>query len=78
MNTPAESPREAIPSLWIAEFMCWMMVVLAPLLSWVNGPSVSTDQFVVRVTVFAVALGGGVGLRIYKFLRGWRSRRVSS
>jgi hypothetical protein len=54
------------------EFMCWTMVVLAPILSWINGPSVSTDQYVVRTAVFALALTGGIVLRLAKMLRRMR------
>ena len=54
------------------EFMCWTMVVLAPILSWVNGPSVSTDQYVVRTAVFALALTGGIVFRLVKIVRRMR------
>jgi hypothetical protein len=50
MNENQESRDEPTDPLWLAEFFCWTMVVLAPILSWVNGPSVSTDQFVVRTS----------------------------
>lgn len=55
-----------------AEFACWTVVVLAPSLWWVNGPAVSTDQFVVRATLTVVAVIGGVSLRIGKWVRGRR------
>jgi hypothetical protein len=32
---------------WI-EFGCWTAIALFPFLYWVNGPAVSTDQYVVR------------------------------
>ena len=70
-----QEPPEPIPSLWIAEFMCWTMTVLAPVLSWINGPSVSTDQFVVRTDIFVLALSGGIGLPIYKLVWGRRNSR---
>jgi hypothetical protein len=78
MNENQESRDEPTDPLWLAEFFCWTMVVLAPILSWVNGPSVSTDQFVVRTTVFVLALGGGVGLRVFKFVRARRKRPKSA
>ena len=53
----------------MAELGCWTMVALAPLLRWVNGPAVSTDQFVVQVTLVTIAFVGGVGLRIYNWKR---------
>jgi len=44
------------------------MVVLAPILYWVNGPAVSTDQAVVRGLVFGLALLGGLSIRVAKWL----------
>jgi hypothetical protein len=52
---------------WI-EFGCWATLVLAPFLYWVNGPAVSTDQFVVRTALVVLAACGGVGLRCYAWL----------
>lgn len=68
MTNPHET-EQANEMWWLAEFGCWTMVVLAPILSWVNGPAVSTDQFVVRTAVFTLALTGGVTLRIVKLIR---------
>ncbi|MGO8752629.1 MAG: hypothetical protein ACLQNE_42355 [Thermoguttaceae bacterium] len=59
---------------WPLADCCWTMVVLAPLLTWVNGPAVSTDQFVVRTSVFTLALVSAVSLRIAKIVRGGRNR----
>jgi hypothetical protein len=67
-----------IDLLWLAEFFCWTMVVLAPILSWVNGPAVSTDQFVVRTCVFVLALSGGAGLRMFKLVRARRKRHKTN
>ena len=61
--------EEGIAPLVVGEFCCWTMVVLAPILTWVNGPSVSTDQFVVRTVVFSLALAGGVSLRVTNVVR---------
>jgi hypothetical protein len=68
MDEPREE-AEPVDPWFLAEFGCWTMVVLAPILTWVNGPSVSTDQFVVRTGVFSLALTCGIGLRIFKVLR---------
>lgn len=57
--------RDVAPAI---EFMCWVVVVLAPLLRLINGAAVTDDQFVIQVTVFALALTGAIGLRIYNFL----------
>ena len=70
-------PQESVDPWFLAEFCCWTMVVLAPILTWVNGPAVSTDQFVVRVTVFVLAITGGIGIRIAKLVRRRSQRRQS-
>lgn len=64
----------AIDPWRMAELCCWFVVVLAPILTWVNGPSVSTDQFVVRTFVFCAALTGGVVLSVANFIR-WRRKK---
>jgi hypothetical protein len=46
------------------EFMCWVVVILAPLLRLVNGAAVTGDQFVIQVAIFTVALIGAIGLRV--------------
>lgn len=65
---------EPINPRFLAEFCCWTMVGLAPILTWINGPSVSTDQFVVRTTVFVLALIGAIGFRVTNLLRKRRSK----
>ncbi|NQT12694.1 MAG: hypothetical protein HQ582_08095 [Planctomycetes bacterium] len=64
-----DNKEEGIDPFFMAEFCCWTMVALAPVLTWVNGPAVSTDQFVVRTAVFALALTGGVCLRVTNIVR---------
>jgi hypothetical protein len=59
--------RDAAPAL---EFMCWTVLALAPFLRWVNGPAVSTDQFVTHITVLTIALTGAIALRIYNRRKG--------
>lgn len=75
MSEPHEE-GEPVDPWYLGEFCCWTMVVLAPILTWVNGPSVSTDQFVVRTAVFCLALGGGVGLRVANVVRKRRRGRA--
>ena len=68
-NIPAdERPLRSDEILYWAEFACWTAVVLAPFLRLVNGPSVSTDQFVVRTVLVVTALLGACSLRLYKLL----------
>lgn len=68
-------PQEPVDPWFLAEFCSWTMVVLAPILTWFNGPAVSTDQFVVRVTVFVLALSAAIGIRARKILRRRSDRR---
>jgi len=48
-----------------AKFCCWTVLALAPFLYWMNGPSVSNDQFVVRTGLVVLSSLGAVGLRIF-------------
>ena len=75
-STVANGNGEPIDPWRMAEFCCWFVVVLAPILTWVNGPSVSTDQFVVRTFVFCAALTGGIVLSVANFIR-WRRRKAA-
>jgi len=70
MTESGESPndihfRDIAPAI---EFMCWVMVVLMPLLRVVNGPAVTTDQFVFQLMLFSLALISAISLRIYGLL----------
>ena len=47
------------------------MLVLAPILYYVNGPSVSTDQLVVRTALIVLSTTGAVVLRLVN----WRRRK---
>ena len=64
-NDPPEDIhfRDIAPAI---EFVCWVVVVLVPLLRWINGPAVTDDQFLVQCALFGSALLGGVGLRFYQ------------
>ena len=77
-GSPVE--REMTPAElfgWL-ELGCWTMVALAPFLYWVNGPAVSTDQFVVRTALVSLALCGGIGIRLGKGIRAFKNRRNKS
>jgi hypothetical protein len=58
--------RDIAPAI---EFVCWVIVVLAPILRLINGPAVTDDQFVIQLTLFLLALVGGISLRVYALLR---------
>jgi len=57
---------------WL-EFACWFALFLAPILYYVNGPSVSHDQFVVRTGLVVLSGVGGVVLRIVNWRRSRRA-----
>ncbi len=50
------------------EFVCWIVVLLAPFLRWVNGPAVTDDQFAIQATLVSLALAGAIGLRIFHWI----------
>jgi hypothetical protein len=47
------------------EIICWIVVVLAPFLRFVNGPAVSDDQWWIQVSLLLTVLVGAMGLRLY-------------
>jgi hypothetical protein len=51
------------------ETWCWMVLVLTPIIWWLQGPSVSTDQFIVRTALVVLAAAGGIGLRTRAWIR---------
>lgn len=48
---------------WL-EFACWTALVLSPILYYVNGPSVSNDQALVRTGLVIVSAIGAIALRL--------------
>lgn len=68
-TTNGEEPLSTREILGWLELSCWTMVALAPFLYWVNGPAVSTDQFVVRTILVSVAVVGGATMRIARWVR---------
>ena len=46
-----------------AEFCAWAALVMTPIIWWLQGESVSTDQFVVRCSLVVISACVGVGLR---------------
>lgn len=73
-----ESPDDdiEIESLlnWL-EFASWTAIALFPFLYWVNGPAVSTDQYVVRSILVVVAVVSAIGLRSWHW---WSNRPATS
>ncbi len=70
MHDPEKTP---INPWGMAEFSAWFMVALAPILTWVNGPPVSTDQAIVRTAVFTLALAAALVLTVTRLVRRWRA-----
>ena len=61
--------------LYWLEFGCWTTICLCPFLYYINGPSVSPDQAVIRTGLVICSVVGAVGLRAFKLAR---SRRGTS
>lgn len=51
------------------EFGAWCAFVMAPIIWWLQGASVSTDQFVVRTGLIAISFLVGLGLRIWAIMQ---------
>ena len=71
MNEGGDPPndirfRDVAPAF---EFVCWVVVALCPMLRFINGAAVTSDQFAIQVALFSLALTGAIGLRVYSFLR---------
>ena len=76
-NQPAESKEEPIYFRDVApaiEFCCWVVVLLAPFLRWFNGAAVTDDQFIIQMSLVAIALTSAAGLRIYNWRAGQSQR----
>lgn len=54
---------------WL-EFGCWTGLLLAPIIYWLQGSSVSPDQFVIRTAAVVLLAGGAVVLRVAAIARG--------
>jgi hypothetical protein len=70
-KTPSEEAGLSAAQLrgW-AEIGCWIALGISPILYFINGPAVSTDQYIVRMVLVILAACGGVGLRLCVWLRG--------
>jgi ABC-type microcin C transport system permease subunit YejE len=61
-----------------AEFCCWSALAMAPLIYWIQGPSVSNDQFVVRTALVIITAIGALGLRARAIIARKRSPAESA
>jgi len=73
---PGTENIEAKQIFFWLEFGCWSALVVAPLIYWMQGRSVSHDQFVVRTALIIIAAVVAIGLRIKAVLE--RNRRLSA
>jgi hypothetical protein len=51
-----------------SEFCSWVAFILSPLLWWLNGPSVSADQFWVRSGLVTISAVAAFSIRIRKLI----------
>lgn len=58
------------------EQLCWMILAMTPVVWWLQGESVSKDQFVVRVSLLVLSASGGVAFRVAAFIRSRRAEHV--
>ena len=63
MDDDAADTLELAEILGWAEFCAWSALVMTPIIWWLQGPSVSTDQFVVRTGLVVISACTAVGLR---------------
>ena len=61
-----------------AEFCAWAALVMTPIIWWLQGPSVSTDQFVVRTGLVVISATVAVGLRGWTLLQRRRARGAAN
>ncbi len=61
---------------WI-EFGCWVALGLTPILYYINGPAVSTDQLVMRWIVVCGSLIGAFGLAGSRVRSKYRRRIIA-
>ena len=73
-NQSRERKTDQEGSLGWVGFACWTALALMLFLQWVNGPSVSTDQAVVRTALVVIAVSGAVVLPIVNWRRRARGR----
>src|SRR5579871_40071 len=73
MNDDYRDELTSAETLYWAECFAWMMLVMTPIIWWLQGPSVSTDQFVVRKSLLVISGVAAIGLRIAALRRRRRS-----
>ncbi len=56
------------------ELGCWSAIVLMPIMYWVSGPAVSTDQYVIRTLMVVLASTGVISSIVYRLILRRRDR----
>ena len=72
-KTPEEGALSLDELLRWAEFCAWSALIMTPIIWWLQGASVSTDQFVVRTSLVVISAVVGVGLRVRAWVVGRRA-----
>jgi len=73
MDDPvADEPDLGVVISW-AEFCAWATLAMTPVIWWLQGPSVSTDQFVVRTSLLVISAATGLSLRIWAIFQVMRT-----
>jgi len=62
---------------WGEQF-CWMITVITPVVCWLQGESVSKDQFIVRVSLLLLSASGGIAFRTAAFFRNRHSQQIDA
>ena len=73
MDEHQADTMSAAETLYWAEFFAWTMLVMTPIIWWLQGPSVSTDQFLVRTSLLLISGMAAIALRIFAL---WRRRGI--
>ncbi|MFO1043547.1 MAG: hypothetical protein U0941_17325 [Planctomycetaceae bacterium] len=68
-NTNNSDDFDVEEALGWAEFCGWSALVMTPIIWWLQGPSVSTDQYVVRCSLIVISCVVAVSLRIRSVIR---------
>jgi hypothetical protein len=63
----AKSKGRGFPALLLeAEFVCWILIFLVPIMQWVNGSAVTSDQAAIRFIVLCAVVINLIGMRLIR------------
>ncbi len=78
MNEPSILKSEVNDFIWRLELACWASLLMTPVVIWLQGASVSTDQLVVRTMIVLTLGAAALGLRAKALVRITRSGKHSN